>query len=152
MWQCQEVLKKKKVHFRPLSVASPLGNFSNDNGDGNENNYAYFVGKKKLSTPCTCVFHFCPFICRRLLKNNVKWPNLRFYEGRQHLRINSHLSAVPTSVIFEELPNPRQIKRLKKARSDCNNANVYCETTFPLPSSLVKFPSIPDTAPIKPYL
>ena len=56
-----------------LAVSKIIGNFSNDDGDSNEN------GKRnrfRLTKLCTYVTLFVYY--------NVKLPNLIFFEGRKH--------------------------------------------------------------------
>ena len=48
--------------------------------------------KQKLCTPCTCVLHFCTFLCRYRPGNDLNWPNLKLGGERDHLTINFQLS------------------------------------------------------------
>ena len=58
----------------------------------------------------------------------MKWPNLRFYEDRQHLGINLIFSSKLSAFLTSEI--------VTKNSHDYNNAKIYFEMTFSLPSLL----------------
>ena len=76
------------THARKLSVREmPVGSFSNDDGDGNEN-VKKAIGLLSKTTSLH-VHHAFLYICLPLLHDyNVKMPSFTFYGGRKQATTN----------------------------------------------------------------
>lgn len=73
-----------------------IGSLSKDDayGYGNASKQEYYWLKEEKYTCCTCNTNFRAFLCRTPQNNNVKSPNFRFWEQREHITMKQSFSVL----------------------------------------------------------
>ena len=73
-----------------------IGSLSKDDAHsyGNASKQEYYWLKEEKYTCCTCNTNFRAFLCRTPQNNNVKSPNFRFWEQREHITMKQSFSVL----------------------------------------------------------